>query len=316
MALTFAFIMDPLEKVRVHTDTSFAFMLAAQAKQHRIVHIPPTGVSLQQQRVFLKGHEVTVQSVQGEHFQVQRPVHIPAEECRAIFIRTDPPFNDHYLTVTWMLSLAEKAGVCIVNSPTGIRSANEKLYALHFPEHCPQTLITAQKQDILAFMKAHNGKAIAKPIDGHGGIGVALLQEGQSNNHVLIEFLTADGTKPIVVQEYVPEATQGDKRLLVLNGVLKGAVRRVPAKDDHRGNLHMGGHAEACTPSSYDFALVERMAPQLRKDGLLFVGLDVIGQKLIEVNVTSPTLVQELRRFGGPDIAEELILGLENNSYA
>jgi glutathione synthase len=316
MPATFAFIMDPLEKVRIHTDTSFAFMLAAHTRGHRILHVSPQSVTLEHNRVYLKGYMVSVCASEKQHFEKLEAVHVPASTCDALFIRTDPPFNDHYLTVTWMLSFAEEQGVRIINSPKGIRSANEKLYALNFPEACPKTLITSNKQDILAFVQTHQGKAIAKPIDGHGGIGVAVLKQNDSNIHVLLEFLTADFTKPIVIQEYVPEASQGDKRLLVLNGVLKGAVRRVPANDDHRGNLHMGGQAIPCETTPFDHALVERMAPQFKKDGLLFVGLDVIGDKLIEVNVTSPTLVQELRRFGGPDIAEELITGLENNSYA
>ncbi len=213
-----------------------------------------------------------------------------------------------------MLSLAESAGVRIINSPTGIRSANEKIYALNFVDMCPQTVVTANREDIRAFITQLGGQAIGKPTDGHGGYGVVRLRRDDSNLNALIDLLTHEGKKPIVVQQFLPEAALGDKRLMILNGDIRGAVRRVPRKDDHRGNVHVGGRAEICEVTAADRRIGEAMRDRLRADKLFFVGLDVIGDKLIEVNVTSPTLIQELRNLGGPDLAQEIITAMEQTS--
>ena len=311
MALTLAFVMDPIERVNIRTDTSFAFMLAACARGHTVVHVAPSDISLDGDMPILLGRHLEVYDRQGDHFRIINKQRVAATDCAAIFIRTDPPFDTAYLTVTWMLSLAEGKGVRIINRPSGIRSANEKLYALNFASLCPKTIITANRDDIRAFVAAHGGQAIGKPLDGHGGYGVLRLRAGDSNLNAIIDVLTLEGRQPIVTQEFLPEAAQGDKRLLFVDGVIRGAVRRIPRQDDHRGNVHVGGKAEACELTAADRAIGDAMRDRLRADGLYFVGLDVIGDKLIEVNVTSPTLAQELRNLGGPDLAAEIMDALE-----
>ena len=311
MPLTLAFVMDPIERVNIRTDTSFAFMLAACQRGHRIMHVAPHDIGLVGSMPTFPARHLEVHDRQGDHYRVVGSTKLQASQCDAIFIRTDPPFDAAYLHVTWMLSLAESQGVRIINSPAGIRSANEKLYALNFVEMCPKTIISSSREDIRAFVDELGGQAIAKPTDGHGGYGVLRLQANDSNLSAIVDVLTGEGKRPIVVQQFLPEAAQGDKRLLVVNGDIRGAVRRVPRQGDHRGNVHVGGRTEACELTAADKAIVDAMRARLRADGLYFVGLDVIGDKLIEVNVTSPTLVQELRNLGGPDLAKDMIESVE-----
>ena len=305
--MALAFIMDPLERINLATDTTYAFMLAAQDAGHRVLYVAPQDLALVGDMPHLWGQPVRLTRADAAPFELGPRERLAADACRAIFIRTDPPFNLAYLEATWMLSLAEAKGVRIINSPTGIRNANEKLYALNFAALCPETLVSSNRADIRAFVQHLGGQAIAKPIDGHGGYGVLRLRQGDSNLNAIVDLLSREGRQPIVVQAYLPEAAEGDKRLLLVDGVLRGAVRRVPQADDHRGNLHVGGRVEACDIDAADQAIAQALGPRLRQDGLFFVGLDVIGSRLIEVNVTSPTLVQALRNLGGPDLAAEII---------
>jgi glutathione synthase len=310
-----AFIMDPLSRVNINTDTTFAFMLEAFKRGHEVIYVAPSQLELQGDRVFLHGEHVDVFNKAGAHFTVRKTVHDEDVSFDAIFIRTDPPFDSAYLTATWLLSFSERRGVRVINSPSGVRSANEKLYALQFADLCPETVVTTSRAQVDKFMREHGGEAIAKPLEGHGGYGVVRLRQGDSNINALIDLLTLEGKKPVLVQEYLPGAARGDKRLLLIDGVIRGAVRRVPKADDHRGNVHVGGNVEACDIDANDERIASRMRDQLRRDGLFFVGLDVIEDKkegkLIEVNVTSPTLVQELRRLSGVDLAVEVISSVE-----
>jgi glutathione synthase len=299
--------MDPLDGINIDADTSFAFMLAGAAKGSRVMHVAPADLDLSGDRLYLRGRIVEVSPVQGAHYNVVEEIRVPAEECRAIFIRTDPPFDEAYLTVTWLLGFAERAGVRVINSPAGVRSANEKLYALEFPELCPDTMVSASKQEILKFVDDVGGVAIAKPLDGFGGFGVLRLEKGDSNCKAIIDLLTLEEKRSIIVQRYLPEGADGDKRLLFIDGKLRGGVKRVPSKDDHRGNVHVGGVAYACELDEDDRRIEAALGERLRQDGLYFVGIDVIAGKLIEVNVTSPTLVQELRNLAGIDLAKEVI---------
>ena len=307
MVDTIAFVMDPMDGLKVDVDTSFALMLAAQAKGFRVVHVDPRHVSLDGNEVRLTGHHVQLRDQADDYYDVVEALALDAKQCRAIFIRTDPPFDESYLRVTWLLDFAERAGVRVVNSPAGIRAANEKLYATKYAQLCPETIVTHDIDRVARFLDDHDGIAIAKPLDGHGGFGVVKLVREDSNFRALVDLLSGEGQRPILVQEFVPEAAQGDKRLLFVNGVLRGAIRRVPQGGDHRGNVHVGGAVAACEIDDHDRHIEAVMGAAMRDDGLIFVGLDVIGDKLIEVNVTSPTLVRELRRLGGPDIAAELI---------
>jgi glutathione synthase len=312
MPLTIAVVMDPIERINVHSDTSFAFMLAARARGHRVVHVDNAGVSVEGTRAYLRGRELDLFDQPGAHFKVLAEVpRLAATDCAAIFIRTDPPFDDRYLTLTWLLSFAEREGARVINSPRGLRNANEHLYALEFPELCPPTLLTSSRHEARAFIDSIGGLGIGKPIDGHAGFGVVRLTTADSNFDALCDVLSFEGKHPFLVQQFLPEVSRGDKRLIVIDGELRGCVRRVPRSGDHRANIHVGARAEKCDPDAADRAIVAAMRERMREDGLFFVGLDVIAGKLIEVNVTSPTLVREIARFGGPDLAAEVIAAVE-----
>ncbi|MFC1610854.1 glutathione synthase [Myxococcota bacterium] len=313
MSLTLAFVMDPIERVLVSADTSFAFMLEAFGRGHRVVHVNPADVHLRGDRVFVAGHDIEVFDREGEHFRIREQVHLDATAYDAIFIRTDPPFDQAYVTLTWLLSFAEKQGVWVINSPRGLRSANEKLYALEFLDLCPRTLVSNSHDEVRDFIKEVGGEAIVKPLDGHGGFGVMCLRHGDSNMHAIVDTLTLEGVQPVMVQEYLPEGASGDKRLFLINGELCGAVLRVPPADDHRSNVHVGGQVHTCEIDARDRVIAQSMSQRLRTDGLFFVGIDVIGGKLIEVNVTSPTLVRELKRLGGPDLAAKMMGAVEKS---
>jgi len=311
MSRTIAFVMDPLERITVAADTSFAFMLAAQAAGHRVVHVNPADVHMRGDRVNIAGRDVEVFDRDRDFFSVREELHLDATDYDAVFIRTDPPFDQAYVTLTWLLSFAENQGVRVVNSPRGLRSANEKLYALEFLDLCPRTLVTNSHAEITEFIDEVGGEAIAKPLDGHGGFGVMRLRRGDSNIHVIVDTLTLEGKQPAMVQEYLPQGAEGDKRLFLIDGELRAAVVRVPPKDDHRSNVHVGGVVQAAELNDVDRAIAAAMRDRLRADGLYFVGIDVIDGKLIEVNVTSPTLVRELEQLGGPNLAAEVIESLE-----
>jgi len=311
LSLNLAFVMDPLERVDVEADTTFALMLAAQARGHALYYVPPRALELDHDHVVLRARRAHVEPVAGRHYRLEPEAALHARDCAAIFLRTDPPVDVPYLETTWLLSFAEREGVLVVNSPAGVRAANEKLYALEFAALCPPTAVTSSVATVRAFMAAHGGEVVVKPLDGHGGFGVLRLHDGDSNINGIVDLLTLEGRRPLLVQRYLPEGAQGDRRLHVIDGELRGVLRRVPKAGDHRGNVHVGGRVEACEPTDADRALVGAMSARLRADGLFFVGLDVIGGKLIEVNVTSPTLLQELRRLGGPDLAAEIVAAVE-----
>lgn len=314
MSLTLVFVMDPIDRVDAKVDTTFAFMLAAHRRGHRVIHVLPRDVGLNGNQCTLCGHAVIVDGSADKPLELAETVSLPATDCAAIFIRTDPPFDQDYLTVTWMLSFAERAGVRCINSPRGLRAANEKLYALEFAELCPKTLVTASRSQIIDFIRTVEGDAIVKPVDGHGGFGVLRLHGADTNINAIVDMLTLEGKQATIAQEYVPEAAAGDKRLFVIDGELRAAVMRVPGEGEHRSNVHVGGHVEPCDITNREREIVATLSKRLKEDGLYFVGVDILGDKLSEVNVTSPTLVRELVQLGGPDLADEVIASVETTA--
>ncbi len=231
-------------------------------------------------------------------------------DADAIFIRKDPPFDRAYLYTTLMLERVRGRTV-LVNDPRGLRDANEKLYTLHFAEHMPKTLVTADRARIFDFLQSIQGHGIIKPLDGAGGSGVLRLEASDSNARSIVDVLTAEGRRLAMVQEYVPDVRKGDKRVLVLDGELLGAINRVPRADDVRSNIHVGGVVEPADVTPKERAILAAMAPRLRADGLVFVGLDFIGERLTEVNVTSPTGIQELSRHVGRDVSADVMAFVE-----
>ncbi len=310
------FVMDPVSTVIVDEDTSFALMLEAQARGHHVDHCLPQDVGLRGKKVLARVRKATMQRDPVQPIRLAEPEDIDLVDADAVFIRKDPPFTDEYLWLTLVLDHLD-GSTLVINSPRGLREANEKLYAHHFPEIVPPTIMTSHRDEILRFLSDIGGKAVIKPIDGHGGVGVFLLANGDSNLNGLIEAVTHNGARNAIVQALIPEIyEEGDKRILLLDGEFLGVVARMPSAGDLRSNIHVGGSAVPAQLTGADEAIIETMRDRLLADRLFFVGLDVIGGKLIEVNVTSPTLIQQMSRLMGKNLATPVIERLEEKIRA
>lgn len=306
-----AFLMDPIENVLVDKDTTFALMLSAQARGHEVFTLGPREVFARDGSVFAALHRTRVRRAERPgHATVEPAVITDLREVDAVFIRTDPPFDAHYLYVTLLLEQL-RGDVLLVNDPRGLRDANEKLYAMHFPEVTPRTLVACGEDEIRAFLSDIGTVGVIKPLDGAGGRGVMVLDPADKNFRSIIETLTDAGRRFAMVQEYLPAVRVGDKRVLLLDGEPLGAILRVPRADEARSNIHVGGSVVPVALDDDDRRIIAALAPRLRADGLHFVGLDVIGGRLTEVNVTSPTGIQELARFEGTDPEGKVIAWAE-----
>ncbi len=303
--MRFVYVMDPISRVLPDKDTTFAFQRAAQARGHVSLHCEPRDVYIDGSEVGARVRELRV-SDQAPYFEWGVTHDVRFHEVEAVFIRKDPPFDRAYLYTTLMLERVRGRTV-LVNDPRGLRDANEKLYTLHFAEHMPKTLVSADRDRVFDFLKTIGGHGVIKPLDGAGGSGVLRLELDDSNARSIVDVLTHEGRRLAMVQEYLPDVKKGDKRVLLLDGELLGAINRVARADDVRSNIHVGGTVEKteCTPK--ERAIIAQMAPRLKADGLVFVGLDFIGERLTEVNVTSPTGIQELSRHIGRDVAVDVI---------
>lgn len=301
--------MDPMAGVLPDKDTSFAFQRAAQNRGHECYHCGLPDLRIEEGRVIARARTVKVTDP-APYFTHGEREELSLADVDAVFIRKDPPFDAAYMYATLMLELVRDRTV-IVNDPRGLRDANEKLYTLHFAEHMPKTLVTSQDDRIFAFVERVGGIGVIKPLDGAGGSNVLKLEKSDSNARAIVEILTKNGKELAMVQEYLPAVRQGDKRVLLLEGEVLGGILRVPRADDLRSNIHAGGTVHACDVTAEERAIVADIAPRLVKDGLVFVGLDFIGGKLTEVNVTSPTGIQELSRHLKRDVAEDVIAWVE-----
>jgi len=232
---------------------------------------------------------------------------LDVSSCTAVFKRTDPPFDMNYVFCTYLLDLAERSGVVVCNEPAGIRDANEKMIILGYPDLIPATLVTRDMAEIRSFIDEQGGRAVVKPWDGNGGRGIFVLEAGDRNLGAMIETATADGKDYVMVQAYLKDIVNGDKRILLVDGVAKGAFLRIPPKNDHRGNMHVGATVQPCEMTERDLQICGRLAPYLKERGLVFTGIDVIGGFLTEVNVTSPTGIQECESLYSVDIASDII---------
>ena len=305
--MRFVYVMDPMDRILPDKDTTFAFQRAAQARDHVALHCLPRDLFLEGGDVYARVREVTVSDA-PPHFTYGQASDVRLADVEAVFIRKDPPFDIPYLYATLMLERARDRTV-IVNDPRGLRDANEKLYGQHFARHMPKTLVSANRAQIMQFVVEVGGLAVIKPLHGAGGSGVMLLREDDKNAPAICETLTQDGQNLAMVQEYLPAVTSGDKRVLLLDGELLGAINRVAPGADFRSNIHVGGRVEACDVTAEERAIIADIAPRLKQDGLFFVGLDLIGGKITEVNVTSPTGIQELSRHVGEDVRSRHSLG-------
>ncbi len=305
------FVMDPIASVDIDADTTFAFMLAAQERGHEIYYLTMEDLAAEGDEAWGVMRRCQVRRVQDDHVELDAPQYEPLHVLDAVFMRKDPPFDVAYLHAAHMLELAEEKGCFVINKPNGLRAANEKLYALHFADLIPDTLVTRSAQRIHNFLDDHAGRCIIKPIDGHGGEGIFVLERGDKNLNALIEVATDHERQKVICQSYIPEIRQGDKRILMLDGRPQGAILRVPAETEHRGNIHVGGTVEKVELTERDLEICQTVGERLRQDGIWFAGIDVIGAYLTEVNVTSPTGIQEMSRLNEVDGAGEVIAFIE-----
>ena len=312
--MRFLFVMDPAETMTADKDTTFAFIRGAMARGHECLHCLPRELSNEGRDVFARARSVKV-SESKPHVSLGSDERVELAQLDAVFVRKDPPFDAGYLYLTQQLDLV-KDRVFVMNDPRGIRDANEKLFAFQFLEFMPRTLVSAEPAQISAFVSAVGGTAVLKPLDGAGGSGVVVLTTGDRNLRSMVDIMTAEGKRLAMVQEYQPAIRQGDKRVLLLDGEPLGAILRVPREDDVRANIHAGGQVVACDLTPRERELVSAVAPKLREYGLWFVGLDLIGEKLIEVNVTSPTGIQELGRHQGNHPEQDVIAWVEQRAFS
>ena len=302
MGLTVAIQMDPIESVDIDADSTFALALEARARGHGLLHYLPRDLSYRDGAVTARARPLEVRRVRGAHGELGEARKIDlAGEADVVLMRQDPPFDMSYITATHLLEHVQP-GTLVVNDPAHVRNAPEKLFATRFEGLLPPTLIAKDPDDIRAF-RAEHGDIIVKPLFGNGGAGVFHIRPGDENLNALLEMFDGFHREPIIVQRYLPEVRQGDKRIVLVDGEAVGAINRVPAEGEARSNMHVGGRPEKCEMTRRDREICEAIGPALRERGLLFVGIDVIGDWLTEINVTSPTGIQELGRFDGANIA-------------
>jgi glutathione synthase len=306
--------MDPMERLSSDKDTTVAFQRAAQKRGHKSLHCELKDLWVSEGEVHALVRDLVFEATPtGGWYKLGAPYDVRLADVEAVFIRKDPPFDSQYLYATLLLERL-RGRTIVMNDPRGLRDANEKLYALHFSRHMPKTMVASDRDRLLAFVDSVGGTGVIKPLDGAGGSGVMLLARADKNARAIIETLTHEGRIAAMVQEYLPSVTKGDKRVILLDGDVLGAINRVPRADDLRSNIHVGGMVEPIEVTAEERAIITDIAPRLRSDGLIFVGLDFIGGKLTEVNVTSPTGIQELSRHLGRDVAEDVIAWVEKRA--
>jgi glutathione synthase len=296
--LTMAFVMDPIQAIDITKDTTFLLMWEAQRRGHRVLYVDPADLGVVDRRAAARARPVTLRREVGDHVDAgpARSV-ILDDDVDLVWQRKDPPVDAAYVTATQILGLCRRA--LVLNRPAGILAHNEKLYALEFPELMAETTVTRAIPELVDFMAKVGGEMIVKPLDGKGGEGIFHVRNDDRNLFSILETATAFGRRWTMAQRYLPSVRQGDKRILLLEGEVLGALLRVPADKETRSNLHVGGKACRTTLDDADRAIVERIGPALRRDGFFFVGIDVIGGRLTEINVTSPTGVQEIDALDG-----------------
>jgi glutathione synthase len=304
MSLAVAIQMDPVETIDIDADSTFVLALEAQARGHALFHYLPLDLTFAQGRVRARARPLKVRREKGNHATLGAPEMLDLATMDVVMMRQDPPFDMAYITATHLLEHIHPQTL-VVNDPAHVRNAPEKLFVTHFPELMPPTLITSDRAEIAAFRAEHKD-IILKPLFGNAGAGVFHLRPDDENLNALIEMFTARSREPIMVQRYLPEIRQGDKRIIIVDGKPAGAVLRVPVAGEARANLHAGAQAMKTTLTKREREICEAIGPALSERGLIFVGIDVIGGYLTEINVTSPTGIQQIDRFDNVKIEAQI----------
>ncbi|MBW2271959.1 MAG: glutathione synthase [Deltaproteobacteria bacterium] len=309
--LSMAFVMDPIESISIDADTTFALMLEAQRRGHELLYVDPGDLGVTDGQAAALATPVTLRREPGRHFELGRPRPLILDESVDVaFQRVDPPVDEAYTLATQILGTCRRT--LVLNRPQSVLAFNEKLFALHFRELMTETMVSRNIAELEAFMESLGGEMIVKPLTGKGGEGIFHLVKGERNLSSVLEQATRFETQLTMAQRYLPEVRRGDKRILLLDGEFLGAVLRVPADAEVRANLHIGGRAARAELSEADRRILERIGPVLRSEGLFFVGIDVIGDYLTEINVTSPTGVQEVNALEGTRIESKVIERVES----
>ena len=304
-------VMDPIESIKTAKDSTFAMLLEAQRRGHRLHYVLPGGLSVAARRAVADVSRLRVQDDPRQWFELELPSRLAFGPGHVVLMRKDPPVDADYLHDTQLLSMAQQQGAMVVNNPQGLRDFNEKLAALLFPQCCPPTLVSRDAAALKAFIGEH-GDAVLKPLDGMGGRSIFRARAGESNLNVILETLTDGGRHLAMAQRYLPEIVDGDKRILLVDGEpVDYCLARIPQGDEFRGNLAAGGRGEGRPLSERDRWIAAQVGPEMKRRGMLFVGLDVIGDYLTEVNVTSPTCIRELDAQFGLNIAATLFERIE-----
>lgn len=309
MTLNVAFQMDPIGSINIDADSSFRLAEEAQARGHSLFYYTPDRLAYQEGRITARGWPLTVRRVKGDHFELGKEQQVDLSSFDVVWLRQDPPFDMGYITTTHLLDMLRDTTL-VVNDPFWVRNYPEKLLVLRFPDLTPPTAIARDLATLRAF-RAKHGDIILKPLYGNGGAGVFKLTSDDSNLASLHEMFTGINREPLIVQKFLPAVRKGDKRVILVDGEPVGAINRVPAEGETRSNMHVGGRPEKVALTERDKEICARIGPLLREKGQIFVGIDVIGDWLTEINVTSPTGIQELERFDGENIAAKVWEAIE-----
>ncbi len=316
MTIKLGMVMDPISQINIKKDTSFAMLLEAQARGWELHYIELDDLFLSNGQAYARTRSLEVQRDANQWHRFTGEQQIALSELDTIIMRKDPPFNQEYIYATYILEQAEREGVYVVNKPQSLRDANEKMFTAWFPQCCTDTLVARNPQKIRNFLQQHK-EIILKPLDGMGGASIFLVRENDPNLSVILETMTEHGQRFIMAQKYLPAIKDGDKRILMVNGEpVPYCLARIPSSGESRGNLAAGGRGEGRPLSDRDRWIAEQVGPTLKAKGLVFVGIDVIGDYLTEVNVTSPTCVQELDKQFGLNISAQLMDHIEAHLQA
>ena len=309
MSLKVAIQMDPIGPININADSTFRIAEEAQARGHSLFYYTPDKLAYQEGKVTARGWPLTVQRVEGNHFTLGEEQEVDLSTFDVVWLRQDPPFDMGYITTTHILDMIHPKTL-VVNDPFWVRNYPEKLLVLNFPDLTPPTMIARDLETLKSF-RAKHGDVILKPLYGNGGAGVFKLSKGDGNLASLHELFSGINREPLIMQKFLPDVAKGDKRVILVDGEPVGAINRVPAKGETRSNMHVGGRPEKVALTDRDREICAAIGPLLREKGQVFVGIDVIGNWLTEINVTSPTGIQELERFDGTNIAAKIWEAIE-----